>query len=1043
MLKIAHIADVHFRGLSRHDEYRKAFEMFFEQCREREVDHILIAGDIVHSKTHGISPELIDILTWWFKSMAEIAPTHVTLGNHDGLITNKDRQDAISPIIDAIDHKNLHLYKKSGNYPLGYADEGNICWNVFSCFDEENWDKVKPVEGYINIAVYHGAVRGSLIDSDWEIEGEAEVEMFEGFDFGMLGDIHKRQFLNQAKTIAYPGSTIQQNYGETPEKGWLFWEIESAKQFNCTFVPIKNMKPFVTLDWDEIDKTGKTLQLEENSRIRIKHPTNVSRAEMKQFKSVLKESYSASEIVTRIINDESPTEIKIKDENCINLRDPNQMLDLFKNFNDDRDIDDETWTTIEQKLRRYYEALPKADSARGTKWTLDKLSFDNTYGYGTNNVIDFRNINGIVGLFGKNRVGKSSIPGTISYALFNTTDRGALKNLHVINTRKNYCKAEVELSINSKRYKVERQSTKKTSRKGVVSAVTHLNVHEIDDHGNIIQDVSGEQRRDTDNLLTSMIGDKSDFFLTSFATQGEINAFIKEKSTSRKAILSNFLDLSVFDSLHELINKDAAVIKSRLSKIPERNWDIKIDELKSGIATSTDSIKQIDSRISALQTRLSSLKIELVEINPTGIVTKSDVDRCKLKLKRTQNRIQDVDTDISDNKSKIEEIEAKIEKADRFENSFPLEELEEKLKEQAEIERNLVSLKHKLQTETSKLNRQLKSAETLKTVPCGTSFPSCRFIKDSHNASTMIESQKELIDDLNGSLSTLEQSLQSMLEKDYAGKINSYRSIMKKVSNLRVQKSKYDMKLIELENEKTELLESELALSDKVSVMQSQVTDSDNETINDLKVKISNVETEISKLDSKKMSCSEAIGRDKTELKHTLAEKKNYEEMISDWKVYDILLRSTSKRGVPLQVLNSRLPKINSEIAKILGDCTNFTIELEAPLDSNEMNIYIDYGDSRRPIECASGMEKMMSSLAIRVALINISTLPKSDILLIDEGFGALDANNVESCSQLLENLKKYFKTIIIISHVESIKDNVDGLIEIVKRGPDSYVNAI
>ena len=102
MVKIAHLADVHFRGLSRHEEYRRAFKDFFEQCEETKPDHIVIAGDIVHSKTHGISPELVDILTWWFNGMAQIAPTHIILGNHDGLITNKDRQDAISPIVNAL-----------------------------------------------------------------------------------------------------------------------------------------------------------------------------------------------------------------------------------------------------------------------------------------------------------------------------------------------------------------------------------------------------------------------------------------------------------------------------------------------------------------------------------------------------------------------------------------------------------------------------------------------------------------------------------------------------------------------------------------------------------------------------------------------------------------------------------------------------------------------------------------------------------------------------------------------------------------------------
>ena len=55
-------------------------------------------------------------------------------------------------------------------------------------------------------------------------------------------------------------------------------------------------------------------------------------------------------------------------------------------------------------------------------------------------------------------------------------------------------------------------------------------------------------------------------------------------------------------------------------------------------------------------------------------------------------------------------------------------------------------------------------------------------------------------------------------------------------------------------------------------------------------------------------------------------------------------------------------------------------------IDDSKTEMYINYGDSRRPIECGSGMEKMVSSLALRVALTNISSLSKSDMLIIDEG---------------------------------------------------------
>ena len=48
-----------------------------------------------------------------------------------------------------------------------------------------------------------------------------------------------------------------------------------------------------------------------------------------------------------------------------------------------------------------------------------------------------------------------------------------------------------------------------------------------------------------------------------------------------------------------------------------------------------------------------------------------------------------------------------------------------------------------------------------------------------------------------------------------------------------------------------------------------------------------------------------------------------------------------------------------------------------------------------------------MASLAIRVALINISSLTKTNMLIIDEGFGALDENNIEACSRLFKLSKE------------------------------------
>jgi len=213
MLRIAHIADVHVRNLSRHDEFRHVFIDFVKQCKEKNVEHIFIGGDSFHTKTSGMSPECINFMCWWLTALAEVAEVHVTLGNHDFNLMNKTRQDAISPIVEAIDNPRVHLYKFSGTYEIvpGYI------LGVYSLFDPENWENVRPVPNKVNIACYHGPVSGAMTESNWLIEDGITVDFFKGWDFVLLGDIHKLQFLGARDVVLeideqdlhrYPGAEV-------------------------------------------------------------------------------------------------------------------------------------------------------------------------------------------------------------------------------------------------------------------------------------------------------------------------------------------------------------------------------------------------------------------------------------------------------------------------------------------------------------------------------------------------------------------------------------------------------------------------------------------------------------------------------------------------------------------------------------------------------------------------------------------------------------------------------------------------------------------
>lgn len=213
MLRIAHIADVHVRNLSCHDEYREVFLAFVKQCKDQNIEHIFVGGDSFHTKTSGMSPECIDFMIWWLNSMAEVAEVHITLGNHDFNMANLSRQDAITPIVRALRNPKIHLYKQSGVYEFapGYN------WCIFSIFDKEGWPNVKPVAGKVNIACYHGPVWGAKTESDWLVEDGLTVDFFKDYDIVMLGDIHRFQYLgyrdvefviDEKDLSKYPGAVV-------------------------------------------------------------------------------------------------------------------------------------------------------------------------------------------------------------------------------------------------------------------------------------------------------------------------------------------------------------------------------------------------------------------------------------------------------------------------------------------------------------------------------------------------------------------------------------------------------------------------------------------------------------------------------------------------------------------------------------------------------------------------------------------------------------------------------------------------------------------
>lgn len=127
------------------------------------------------------------------------------------------------------------------------------------------------------------------------------------------------------------------------------------------------------------------------------------------------------------------------------------------------------------------------------------------------------------------------------------------------------------------------------------------------------------------------------------------------------------------------------------------------------------------------------------------------------------------------------------------------------------------------------------------------------------------------------------------------------------------------------------------------------------------------------------------------------------------------------------------LPHLTSEANNILSKISD-KLRISTEID-NGLNIYITNKSSNRIInlEFGSGFEKFIIDIAFRISLSYYSKITKPNFIVIDEGFTSLDKHHLGSINKIFDFLRHKFKFIIIISHIDMLKEQVDKNIEIEK----------
>jgi DNA repair exonuclease SbcCD ATPase subunit/DNA repair exonuclease SbcCD nuclease subunit len=1037
-IRIAHIADIHIKGLARHAEHRQVFCDFDAKCEQLKVDHIFVAGDLFHTKTTGISPEYIDLLSWWLSDMARIAPVHIILGNHDGNLVNLSRQDAISPIVQALQNDRIHLYKQSGVYQF----EEGYNWCVFSLFDEQGWERVAPTSDGINIACYHGPVSKAKTDSGWEVEGGTSIDMFEPYDITMLGDIHTTQFLGtrtidgeQKPWIGYPGSCIQQNYSEENERGFFVWDIREKNSFDVSFHKLANPIPFVTLTWNnsitELHENARKYPI--GSRFRIISHQKISQKDSSEIISFLKSDYKAAEVTFKSDSDairESALAATSSIVKKTDLRDVNTLMKLLKDFHSKKETDN-FWAAVEQHVSKIVAQIGADDTPRNVKWSLDYLAWSNTYAYGEDNVINFSNLNGVIGIFGPNRSGKSSIIGTILYTLCNATDRGAIKNLNVINNKKDHCRGKALITVDGTQYAIERQTVKTENKRGIY-APTQLNVFKVEN--GIAEDLAGEQRNDTEKVIRQLIGLQEDYQMTSLSAQDDVKLFLAQGSAKRRQIISRFINLDIFDKMHALAKASFNDNKSALKLLPEREWSkLKNDFNQRSIEIDQQLVSIVDT-INELAHALDELKEKRSKLVKERVITQTDVLSQTNKVKSLTAKVVELQSSIESNKSALAKSEDKIKKIANLKKDFDKVELTKQLEQLRELEMSILTLKHSYEKQKTSLEQSKKLSLQVESVPCDGKgvFAKCKFIKDACDARDKLVEQTELVESLKSEFDVASSSISKEVKNSLTDKLTKLEQLNDLETKLQSTIASTNILLVKSENQ-LETLTNDLDLATKtLEEYEKCVSPIDEKQI--IAKEIDSCVAKQKTLDKERMKLATEQGKIQGDIEKLDSERQKRESLLSEMRLFEVITSAFSKHGIPSIIAATQLPIINTEIASILQGIVDFTIELEFDQESDSTEIYITDSEGKRIIELGSGMEKVIASIAIRVALINISSLPKTDMFIIDEGFGALDDLGVEACNRLLVSLKRYFKNIIVITHVEGVKDTADYVLDIVRK---------
>ena len=514
-------------------------------------------------------------------------------------------------------------------------------------------------------------------------------------------------------------------------------------------------------------------------------------------------------------------------------------------------------------------------------------------------------------------------------------------------------------------------------------------------------------------------------------------------------LLAQFMGLEVFDKLWTTASEEIKDVSAVLRDFKKNDWERELSDIKED---KEDLDNKHEKLIEAKSVVLETKKLQEKEIKDLTRELKSidksvsDIESLKQDKETFKKSLQTIDTQLVEVKEKwgvVVESKKRLEDSIKYHNDNDTEnKYKTALKEDEsgrQLKVDLENLKDVVQIKVDKINK-LGNLDYDEDCDYCMKNP---FTLDAIETKKSIDEDKNKVKDLLLKIDKYEKWYSSSW-KEIEEQKNKFSDSMDKLQKTSILMSETRQNVELLQEKQKNYINQEKFNEEKIQKYYKQEKDIVHNT--NVESKIEGVEKNLEDTNFRLDKINKETNTVYAEIKVLDNKRKNILDNIDKvadledkYEAYQYYLDAVKRDGVPYDLITKALPTIEDEVNNILSQLVDFSMTFE--MDGKNINNYIVYDDNIWPLELSSGMEKFISSLAIRVGLINVSSLPRSNFLAIDEGFGTMDSDNLNSIYNLFQYLKSQFQFAMIVSHIDSMRDAVDTLLEVKKE--DGFSNII